>query len=128
MKKLSKSIIETVFLTIFLYAPLATVQAQAQPAFRSDRILVKPRVGNLDALHQQLGTTVLRRFPKIGNIQVVQLPARLTVTNAIAQFQSSGFVWYAEPDYIVQLAVTIPNDPSYTNGTLWALNNTGQNG
>src|SRR6266542_6159428 len=101
--------------------------AQAQ-TYRPDRILVKPSVGNIDALHAQLGTRVVRRYPQIGNIQLVQLPAGTTVPDAIAQFKNSGQVAYAEPDYIVHATVTNPNDPKFTDGTLWGLNNTGQNG
>jgi subtilisin family serine protease len=102
-------------------------QAVAQ-TYRQDRILIKPSVANIDALHTQLGTRVLRRYPQIGNIQVVQLPAGTTVPQAIAQFQNSGQVAYAEPDYIVHAVVTNPNDPKFADGTLWGLRNTGQNG
>ena len=108
---------------------LSITQVQAQTnLYRQDRILVKPSVASITTLHAQLGTRVLRSYPQIENIQVVQLPAGTTVTQAIAQFQNSGQVWYAEPDYIRQLTVTNPNDPRYTDGTLWNLNNIGQNG
>src|ERR1051326_7924664 len=105
----------------------AQLQAQTNQ-YRSDRILVKPSVANIDSLNAQLGTRVLRSYPNIGNIQVVQLPQGMTVSEAIADYQNSGQVAYAEPDYIRQLTVTNPNDPQYTDGTLWNLNNTGQNG
>src|SRR5207249_4795409 len=32
------------------------------------------------------------------------------------------------PDFLVQAAATTPNDPKYLDGTLWGLNNIGQNG
>src|SRR5206468_906239 len=63
--------------------------AQASPptpaGFRQDRVLVKPRPGaDLTVLHAGLGVTVLRSFPGIGNLQIVQLPMpgneRSTVT------------------------------------------------
>src|SRR6058998_1279715 len=72
---------------------LARLQAQTNE-YRQDRILVKPAVANIDVLHQQLGTRVLRSYPQIGNIQVVLLPQGLSVPQAIAQFQSSGQVLY----------------------------------
>src|SRR5262245_27394028 len=103
------------------------LQAQTN-AYRQDRILVKPSQGNLAAQHEQIGTSVLRSYPDIGNIQVVQLPEGMTVPQAISQFQSGGQVAYAEPDYIVEATVTNPNDPRFTDGTLWGLNNIGQNG
>ena len=68
-----------------------------------------------------------RRFARIGDLQVVKLPAGLTVERAVAQYQQSGLFEYAEPDYELHAFLT-PNDPSYLDGTLWALNNTGQNG
>jgi subtilisin family serine protease len=46
----------------------------------------------------------------------------------IKLYAQSGLVEFAEPDYLVHAAVTIPNDPRYLDGTLWGLNNTGQNG
>jgi subtilisin family serine protease len=52
----------------------------------------------------------------------------MTVPQAIAQFSTSGKVVYAEPAYIRYITVTNPNDPKYTDGTLWNLNNSGQNG
>ncbi|HVR35719.1 MAG TPA: hypothetical protein VMS21_07690, partial [Methylomirabilota bacterium] len=101
---------------------------QAQPAFRDDRILVKPKVANIGALHAQIGTSVLRSYPHIGNIQVVELPQGVTVAEAIDDFENSGLVKYAEPDYIIQATQTHPNDTHYANGRLWGLHNTGQDG
>ncbi len=124
--RFNHTVIGTV-LSLWLLLSAAQVHAQTN-AYRQDRILVKPLVSNINTLHAQFGTRVLRSYSEIGNIQVVQLPEGMTVPQAIAQFQSSGKVAYAEPDYIVQRTVTNPNDPKYTDGTLWGLNNTGQNG
>jgi len=107
---------------------LSAARLHAQTAFREDRILVKPSVTNIAAVHTRLGTRVLKSFPQIGNIQVVELPQGLTVAEAIAEFEKSGTVQYAEPDHIVHASVTNPNDPKFTDGTLWGLHNTGQNG
>src|SRR5438477_7994569 len=128
MKTRFKPVAKTTILSLCILSAFAPLRAQNQPAFRQDRIIVKPLAGSLNSLHQQLGTTVLRSYPHIGNIQAVQLPSGLAVTNAIAQFQSSGQVLYAQPDYFYYAAVTTPNDPKYADGTLWGLNNTGQNG
>lgn len=104
-------------------------QGQVQTdLYRQDRILVKPAVANLASVHSQLGTRVLRSYPRIGNLQVVQLPKGLSVTQAVAAFQRSGLVKYAEPDYIVHATQVYPNDPRFQDGTLWGLDNTGQNG
>ena len=54
--------------------------------FRSDRILIKPRAavsqGDLEKLHQSNGNSVRRRYPAIGNLEVVQLPAGRSVDSS----------------------------------------------
>ncbi len=122
--RFNRAVIGTVVCTVL---SVAQIQAQTNQ-YRSDRILVKPSVSNINTLNAQLGTRVLRSYPNIGNIQVIQLPDGMTVPQAIAQYQNSGQVAYAEPDYLVQATVTSPNDPKYTDGTLWGFNNNGQNG
>ena len=91
----------------------------------ADTILVKPKKqitrADLAAHHQKIGATVKRTFSHFGNLQVVKLPPGLTVANAIKQYQDSGLVDYAEPDYQVH-AVLSPNDPRYLDGSLWNLN------
>jgi serine protease len=48
--------------------------------------------------------------------------------DTVKQLQSDPNVEYAEPNYIFKDSSYTSNDPLYTNGTLWGLNNTGQNG
>jgi|GEM_PF-1316217 len=61
------------------------------------------------------------------NIWTISLPVGVSVAQAIASYQSSSEVLYAEPNYRVYPLLS-PNDPSYTNGSLWGLHNTGQSG
>ncbi|MGA2139973.1 MAG: S8 family serine peptidase, partial [Verrucomicrobiia bacterium] len=109
--------------------PIALTSGSA--TFQSDRILVKPkkghRVSELVAHHTSLGATIHRTFPRFGNLQVVRLPAGVSVQQAITHYQQSGLVEYAEPDYQVH-AILTPNDPRYLDGSLWNLYNYGQNG
>ena len=109
-----------------LVQPIAFAQSNSRSAgFRADRLLVKPKPNtDLTALHARLGTTVLRSFPGIGNLQVLQLSAGADVRTLLSAFQQSGLVEYAEPDFIVQAALE-PNDFRYADGSLWALHNTG---
>ena len=99
--------------------------------FRADQILVQPRKNvsaqSLAKFHSAQQSEVVKSFPSIGGVQVLRVPKNETVASLIAKYQASGLVEFAEPDYIVHACAT-PNDPLYLDGTLWWLNNTGQNG
>ncbi len=65
----------------------------------------------------------------VPGLREVSLAPGTSVEQAIESFQSDPLVLYAQPDYRVGLTgVVTPNDPSYTSGSQWDLNNTGQNG
>jgi hypothetical protein len=53
--------------------------------------------------------------------QVEELLARIEV------LKNSGHFQYVEPDYVWKVSQDAP-DPAYTDGRLWGLKNTGQNG
>ena len=97
----------------------------AGPGFAEDRILVQPKPGtDRDALarfHAARRAKVLQTFDAIGRLQIVTVPKGEAVPGFIAKYQRSGLVEFAEPDYFAHVAAT-PNDPDYTNGTLWGLN------
>jgi subtilisin family serine protease len=106
----------------------ASASAQpTQPAYREDRILIMPKAGiNRTALvnfHLARKGVVLRTFEGIGRLQVIRVPAGQTVSGLIVQYQKSGLVEFAEPDYIGQVFDTKPNEKAFTNGTLWGLTN-----
>jgi subtilisin family serine protease len=82
----------------------------------------------LNNFHQARRGEVLRTFNLIGSLQVLRVPKGETVTNLIAAYQKSGLVEFAELDYLVYTDVAVPNDPKFSDGTLWGLNNYGQNG
>lgn len=82
---------------------------------------------NIAALHAATGAKILQKFENLDNLQVVELPRGLSVRAAIDRYQRSGLFEFVEPDYRVSSSTT-PNDPRFQNGTLWALNNTGQSG
>ena len=48
------------------------------------------------------------------------------VETVLKTLAKSPNVVYAEPDYLVQIDASLPNDPSF--GLLWGMNNTGQSG
>lgn len=108
----------------------SAVAGSVAPAYRSDRILIQPKPGISHAILARFHTAqkvgVRQEFEGIGGLQVVQVPQGVTVQDLISRYQKSGLVAFAEPDYEIHAALT-PNDPKYLDGTLWGLNNTGQN-
>jgi subtilisin family serine protease len=99
--------------------------------FRSDRLLIQPKSAGAQAKlskwHAKQGAKVLRQFPDLGEAQVIELPPGAEVQAMLARYRESGLVAHAEPDFFVQ-AHAEPNDPFYADGSLWGLNNIGQNG
>src|SRR5215469_16529174 len=101
----------------------------AAPAeFRTDQILIQPKktvsTDTLAHFHALRQSHVLKTFPGMGRLQVLRVPKGETVASLISKYQQSGLVEFAEPDYVIHADLT-PNDPAYTNGTLWGLNNVG---
>ncbi|PYJ01081.1 MAG: hypothetical protein DME25_18975, partial [Verrucomicrobia bacterium] len=121
----------------FTLLPLA-IQAQAPvvirpaegPAFRADRILIIPKAGHagaLDQLHATTGARVLKAFPNTANIHVLELSGGAAAPQVVTRYQQSGHVQAAALDSWIN-ATAAPNDPAFTNGPQWYLNNTGQSG
>lgn len=127
-----RSFVVILILTLSLFTPAAGFGQTLQVAeIRADRILVRPKTNTssetLENFHLGHKTEVLRTFHRLGRLQVIKVPKDETVPELISEYQNSGLFEFAEPDHIVH-ADAAPNDPLYTNGTLWWLNNTGQNG
>lgn len=131
MKSLLKTSGELVAILLVALCSRATAQSSADDApHRSDQILIRFKAGvNAEQLRQRpvkMGK-VRKQFPGLGNLQVVSVPDGETAASYIATVRSSGLVELAEPDFVRQLDLA-PNDPQYTNGTAWWLNNLGQSG
>ena len=73
-------------------------------------------------LHRTLGGEVQQTVGGAVGLQIVRVPEGETVPQLVAKYQRSGLVAFAEPDYLVHLASTTPNDPKFIDGTLWGLN------
>ena len=115
-------------------AVLAAPPTSPGPRYSPDRIIMKPRAtlgparaAEVQAAHRRLGGKVYRQYPRLRGLQVVKLPPGLSVKRALEKYRSTGLFEYVSPDYEVSIAA-VPNDPQFTDGTLWGLNNTGQNG
>ena len=118
--------------TWLAFLPLAQAVTVPAPQYRPDQILIQPRSNvsraELAAFHAAHGTRVLRSFHAAGGSQLIAVPAGATVPGLVAEYRHSGLVSFAEPDYLVYADATLPNDPKFLDGTLWGLNNYGQNG
>src|SRR5207253_7120659 len=77
------------------------------------------------APHAASGGRVQRAFTSVQGLQLVGLPAGLSVSDALSYYTSRADVVYAEPDYIVR-AQNTPGDPKFS--TQWGLHNTGDKG
>jgi subtilisin family serine protease len=106
-------------------------RAQGGPEFIPDEVLVKFRPGTAaadkavargraSAVGAEVITTPLMRELGEGDIELVRLPAGMTVANAMARLKGHFAVEYAEPNWIYRHDAT-SNDPYYTNGSLWGM-------
>ena len=72
------------------------------------------------------GTTVKKEYDAVApGLAAVGLPEGTNVLDAFLEFNGSGNVLYAEPNYKYKLFL-VPNDPNFAD--LWGLDNTGQTG
>ena len=96
------------------FAPGEIIVDLKEPASQAD----------LRDLNQENGATIEEDLPR-SDVNVVDLPRDLTVSEAVRAYEGSPDVAYAEPNFKLQPAA-VPNDPSFPN--LYGLNNNGQTG
>ncbi len=86
------------------------------PAYKAGELLVKFKDGaptqEIDALHARMGSVVIRTIPFF-HVQRIRLKAGLDEGKAIAEYQKSAIVEYAER-HALRYPQAIPNDPGYT--------------
>jgi hypothetical protein len=114
--------------------PRNLVQAESPDFIESDyaprQILVKYRetasVQVMQSIRQRIKARIVRHFSQMmPKLQLQQLPADMSMNQAIAILQSDPNVEYAEPNYVYR-AAAVPDDLYF--GYLWGLHNTGQSG
>jgi len=96
------------------------VLVRFKPEARTERGVVQASAA---AAHAKLGAVVKEEFTGVPGLQLVKLPAEVTVPDAVAQYQRNPDVLYAEANYL-QYADAIPNNPYFKYQ--WGLQNTGQ--
>jgi subtilisin family serine protease len=97
---------------------------------RTDRILIIPKPGRAQALagfHGQTGSRVLKAFPRTANIHVLEVPGGEGAAQLAERYRLSGHVEAVGLDWLFHPALA-PNDPGYTSGDQWYLNNLGLGG
>lgn len=98
-----------------------------QPKYKSDSILVRFRPGvsasRVSEIHGANHSAVLRAWSSVQGLQLVGLPAGISVSEALRTYRRNAEVLYAEPNYVVHALIN-PNDPKFPQQ--WALQNTGQ--
>jgi subtilisin family serine protease len=114
--------------------------------FHPTRIIAKfaerGKAGAQAAALQQQGLKIQRQFSLLPQVAVLDLadPSEAKAAKApapadrskrleqrIAALRATGLFEYVEPDYVRRVSLE-PTDAAYTDGTLWALHNFGQNG
>src|SRR6266496_6135996 len=96
------------------------------------KFLIMPKPGanpaGLARFHAENHCKLVHEFPALRNVQVLLAPQQVPLADVLRRYQNSGLVEYAEPDYGVHVESVFANDPAFLDGTLWGLNNAGQNG
>ena len=108
--------------------PPFTAKEMAQ-GYTNQKILAMPlssaEAGALIALEQIHGFGVDLTLSNIDDLRVLQIPEGMTPAEARSALAASGLYEFVEYDHLRQTAL-IPNDPSFTDGSQWHHQNTGQ--
>ena len=113
--------------TAFLTTPVQAARSvRSEWSYAADSILVRFRAsaspGDKANAHALVGAERVQEYRLVPGLQHFRLKAGgMGVEAAVEHLSRLPFVAYAEPDYIVHPADTIPNDPRY--GELWGMTN-----
>lgn len=64
------------------------------------------------AINRQIGATVIKEYSEVKGLQLVKIPANISLKNAILKYKKNSNVIYAEPNY-AYAANSIPDDTYY---------------
>jgi hypothetical protein len=106
-------------------------RANSGPQYIPNEVLVKFRPGTAaadkarargraGAVGAEAITTPLMKQLGTGDLELLRLPAGMTVANAMGQLKAHFAVEYAEPNWVYYHDAT-SNDTYYTNGSLWGM-------
>ncbi|MEB3343271.1 S8 family serine peptidase, partial [Okeania sp.] len=101
---------------------------ELETTFASGQVIVKPlenaRVRSLNRLQNKLGVTRINTINTELGIELWTISG--DVEDFIRENEDNRLLEYIEPNYVITVDSTVPNDPSFDQ--LWGLNNTGQSG
>ena len=60
------------------------------------------------------GGTIKQSFKIVPGLTLVELPAGVTVKDALKTYNARSEILYAEPDYKIKLLSKFPNDPNFS--------------
>jgi len=83
--------------------------------------------GHLSRFHAAKGSRVGREFKGLNGLQIVHIAHGRKVEDLVQEYEDSGLVEYAEPDFQMQ-ATVLANDPAICQRRVVGLDNTGASG
>ena len=111
-------------------AQAAVGQPAPASAVANGEILVRFQAGVSAATQSRVlsaaGCASMGEFSLVQGLTRARVGAGRSTSAVLARLNASRAVAYAEPNYVVTAAATIPNDPRFAE--LWGLDNTGQTG
>lgn len=104
----------------------AILEQAAKGNYKEGELLVKFKsdiiTSSSQKVHKALGSSVVKTYKVVPNLELVALPKGVSVQQAIQDYMADPDVEYAEPNYAL-CASKVPNDLYFKNQ--WALHNDG---
>jgi thermitase len=82
---------------------------------------LKPNLVAVADIHSAVNANIMQVIGGRNPTHRVQLPANQTFAQAAAIYKRDPRVAFVEPNYLARIMLPPPNDPSYNDGTQWAL-------
>src|SRR5690348_16308230 len=110
-------------------------QAAAQASIESvsghdaiaGEVLIKLQPGSaalLQQIAQDINAEQLQVLAKSGTVRIKS--RTLNASSLVQRLGNNPWVQWVEPNYVLHVSDTLPNDPFFTSNQLWNLQNTGQ--
>ncbi|MDI6800661.1 MAG: S8 family serine peptidase [Thermodesulfovibrionales bacterium] len=107
---------------------LSAMEAAPSGSYKAGEIIVKFKSetdhSQIADVHKKINATPIKKITNLNGLELVKPPAGMSVKDAVRQYMADPAVEYAEPNYIVKIKTTLPNDIYFPQQ--WALYNTGQ--